>query len=234
MAATPIPVLFIPALLSDEAMYREVIERLGDRIDPRVMVLSEPTMQANVATVLAGAPPRFVAVGTSYGGSVALEVALAAPGRVMALWLMGCDPAAPGASVQGLARGLEDTPGAVIDMLAGLAVPKKAAKAAEAFRAMAGRVGGRAGAAQARALASRAEVTSRLGALRMPALVVWGEADRIAPAPVGRALADALPPARFHALPACGHLPTLERPAECAELALGLLEEVAGHGHRQH
>ena len=74
-------------------------------------------------------------------------------------------------------------------------------------------------------------MTSRLGALRMPALVIWGEADQIVPASVGQALADALPHAHFHVLPDCGHLPTLEEPAECAELSVEFLEDEAGHAH---
>ena len=57
-------------------MYRDVIEQLGETIEAEVMVLSEPTMQANVEAVLAKAPPTFVLAGTSYGGSIALEVAL--------------------------------------------------------------------------------------------------------------------------------------------------------------
>lgn len=231
MAAKPTPVVFIPALLSDDAMYRELIHQLGDTVEAEVLVLSEPTMQANVEAVLAKAPPTFVLAGTSYGGSIALEVALAAPERVSALWLMGCNPAAPESNVQELVAGLEAMPDAVIDMLAGLAVPKEAVEAAEVFRAMANRVGGKVGAAQARALASRPEVTSRMGALRMPVLVIWGEADQIVPASVGQALADALPHAHFHLLRDCGHLPTLEEPAECAELFVEFLEDGAGHAH---
>ena len=231
MAAKPTPLVLIPALLSDDAMYRALIEHLGGTVEAQVMVLSEPTMQVNVETVLAKAPPAFVLAGTSYGGSVALEVALAAPERVTALWLMGCNPAAPDASVQELVAGLEAMPDAVIDMLAGLAVPKESTEAAETFKAMACRVGGKVGAAQARALGSRPEATSRLGALKMPALVIWGEADQIVSASVGRALADALPHAHFHVLPDCGHLPTLEEPAECAELFVEFLEDEAGHAH---
>src|SRR4051794_16236381 len=87
MADTLTPVVFIPGLLGDQAMYQAVIEELAGIIDAQVMVLAEPTMQQNVATLLAQAPPTFVLAGTSYGGSVALEVALAAPERVMALWL---------------------------------------------------------------------------------------------------------------------------------------------------
>ena len=38
------------------------------------------------------------------------------------------------------------------------------------------------------------------------------------PVPFGCAFADALPNAHFHVLPGCGHLPTLEKSAECAVL----------------
>jgi len=97
-----------------------------------------------------------------------MEVALAAPERVTALWLMGCDPAAPLAGGPDLAGGLEATPDAVFDMLAGLVVHKDAAAQAAVFKAMAKRVDGPAGAAQARALAVRQEAASRLGELTMP------------------------------------------------------------------
>jgi len=49
-------------------------------------------------------------------------------------------------------------------------------------------------------------------------------ADVIA-ALAGRALADALPHAHFHALPVCEHLPTLERPADEAALFAGFLDD---------
>ena len=90
---------------------------------------------------------------------------------------------------------------------------------------MAHRVGGPAGADQARALAARQETTSRLGALHMPALVLWGEDDALVPAPVGRILADALPHAHFHTLSGCGHLPTLEQPQQATVLFAGFLQD---------
>ena len=167
---------------------------------------------------------RFALVGTSYGGNLALEVALAAPERITALWLMGCDPAAPKAGGPDLAGALAATPDAVFDMLAGLVVHKDAAAAAATFKAMARRLGGPAGAAQARAVAARQEATSRLGVLTMPALVLWGEQDALVPVAVGRALAAALPHAGFQALPGCGHLPTLEKPAESAAMFGKLLK----------
>ncbi len=52
----------------------------------------------------------------------------------------------------------------------------------------------------------------RLGAIDVPALAVWGEADRIADPDTGRAFAAAIPGARFELLPGTGHVPQLETP----------------------
>ncbi len=222
--AVPVPTVFIPALLCDGDLYADVIARLGPAIVPHVMMSPLPRMADSVADILARAPERFALVGTSYGGMLALAVALAAPERVAALWLMGCDAAAPQAGGPDLAGGLDATPEAVIDMLAGLVVHPAAAEAAASFRAMAHRVGGAAGAAQARAIATRAEAEPGLGALTMPALLVWGAEDALVPAAVGERLAGLLPDGRFHALEGCGHLPTLEKPAACAALFAPLVD----------
>ena len=224
MNAAPVPVVFIPALLCDEAMYHDVICSLGDAIEAIVLISPLARMADSVADILARAPASFVLVGTSYGGSLALEVALAAPQRVRALWLMGCDAAGPKAGGPDLAGGLQATPEAVIDMLAGLVVHKDATEAAATFKAMAHRLGAAAGAAQARAISTRDEAISRLGALTMPALLLWGEADALVPVSAGQALADRLPNAQFKALAGCGHLPTLEQPAESAELFSAFLK----------
>ncbi|MFB0618650.1 alpha/beta fold hydrolase [Streptomyces sp. AGS-58] len=52
----------------------------------------------------------------------------------------------------------------------------------------------------------------RLGAVNVPTLVVWGESDRIATPAYGRAVADAVPGARFTEIQLAGHLPHLEAP----------------------
>lgn len=226
MTTAPTPVVFIPALLCDEQLYREVIADMGAAITAMVMLSPKPSLQDSVADILARAPARFALVGTSYGGNLALAVALAAPERVSALWLMGCNPGPPQPGGPDLAGGLDTTPDAVINMLSGLVVHPSASAAAATFKAMAGRVGGAAGAAQARALGTRAEATSRLGALTMPALVLWGEADTLVPVAVGSALAAALPKARFEVLAGCGHLPTLEMPAACAASLRTLLAQI--------
>ncbi len=53
---------------------------------------------------------------------------------------------------------------------------------------------------------------ARLGALQMPALVLWGAADPYIPARFARAYADALPGAELVELPDAGHWPWFDRP----------------------
>ncbi len=52
----------------------------------------------------------------------------------------------------------------------------------------------------------------RLGRVRIPVLVVWGESDRVIDPEYGRAYAQAFPDARFQLIPEAGHLPQIEQP----------------------
>src|SRR5215470_5348130 len=55
---------------------------------------------------------------------------------------------------------------------------------------------------------------ARLAEIRTPALVLWGESDRVFTAGYGRAYAAAIPGAAFELIAEAGHLPQLEQPAE--------------------
>jgi pimeloyl-ACP methyl ester carboxylesterase len=57
-----------------------------------------------------------------------------------------------------------------------------------------------------------ATLLGRLAGVDVPALVLWGQADRIADADYGRAFAAAIPGARFEILPHTGHVPQMETP----------------------
>lgn len=225
--ASKINVVFVPALLCDEQLYRDVIANLGDRIAPTVLMSPKSSLADSCTDILARAPEKFVVVGTSYGGNLALEIALAAPDRVIGLWLMGCDPGAPLHGGPDLAGGLESAPDAVIDMLAGLVVRPVDTASASTFKQMAHRIGGAAGAAQARALGARVDRRERLIELTMPTLLTWGAEDPLVAPAVGEAMATRIPNATSHVLPACGHLPTLEQPKETAALFSKLLDQIS-------
>lgn len=60
-------------------------------------------------------------------------------------------------------------------------------------------------------------LASRLASVTVPALVLWGDSDRIVDPGYGRAYAAAIPAARFHLLTDTGHLPHLETPEQASD-----------------
>ena len=54
----------------------------------------------------------------------------------------------------------------------------------------------------------------RVQAIRLPALVLWGDSDQIADPDYGRGYAAAIPGARFQLLTGTGHLPQIETPQQ--------------------
>jgi pimeloyl-ACP methyl ester carboxylesterase len=63
-----------------------------------------------------------------------------------------------------------------------------------------------------------------LGAVRAPALVVWGDDDKIVPRSAGERYRDQLPEARLEIVPSCGHYVEMERP----DALLALLDAFLG------
>lgn len=61
------------------------------------------------------------------------------------------------------------------------------------------------------------KLRQRLHRIRVPSLVLWGEADRVVSTEYGRMLAAALPAAQFHAFAGCGHYPHVEQPEAFAD-----------------
>lgn len=53
---------------------------------------------------------------------------------------------------------------------------------------------------------------SRLGRVQVPALLLWGESDRIVTPAYGAAYAEAFGDGRLEVVPEAGHLPQIERP----------------------
>jgi pimeloyl-ACP methyl ester carboxylesterase len=64
-----------------------------------------------------------------------------------------------------------------------------------------------------------------LGGVRAPALVVWGDDDKIVPKSAGERYAALLPKARLVTVRAAGHCVEMEQPDELATLVSGFIDE---------
>jgi pimeloyl-ACP methyl ester carboxylesterase len=152
-------------------------------------------------------------VGNSIGGWIAAEMALLGSARISSFILVD----AVGIEVPG--HPAADFFSLTMDQVADLAYfePDKfridpAALPPAARQAMAGNRA--ALAAYAGQAMSDPGLAARLAGVTAPALVLWGEADRIADPDYGRAFAAAIPGARFQLLTGTGHLPQLETPGQ--------------------
>lgn len=56
------------------------------------------------------------------------------------------------------------------------------------------------------------KLLNRLGRVKTPALVIWGDSDRIVTPEYGHAFANAFANAQFIVVPKAGHLPHFEQP----------------------
>lgn len=66
----------------------------------------------------------------------------------------------------------------------------------------------------------------RLRRVTIPALVVWGESDRVVDPDYGRAYAQALPNARFELITEAGHLPQIEQPERLLKLVWEFVDSI--------
>jgi len=215
-----LPLVLLPALLCDEDLYRAQIDAVADLAAPQVITVAEPSLEAAARLVLRRAPERFALAGTSAGGNLALEVIAAAPSRILGLWLTGVNPGVHGDPAG--ARRLGDLARAggfekVLDELAARCIHDAGARAATALatlRAMARRAGPDVFLRQSEAVITRRDRTGVLETLDVPTLLLWGRHDQFSPPDRAAAIAARLPSAHLEVLDDCGHLPTLERPAE--------------------
>jgi pimeloyl-ACP methyl ester carboxylesterase len=67
------------------------------------------------------------------------------------------------------------------------------------------------------------KLTSRLGRIKAPTLIVWGEKDRLIPLPFGVAYHHGIPGSKLVTVEDCGHLPPFEQPERFADIVLAFL-----------
>lgn len=182
---------------------------------------------------------RAILVAHSLGGAVALHLAAHAADRVAALVLLAplCFSTplpkilAPAARHPGVFKLFFRTLGRPLVVPAMLGnyhgtKPEQARAMARLSLAHLDAAGGWTAATRMGvAAAFRADMNAWLGRVQAPALVVYGDGDRVHPSALGQRLVDSLPRARACEVEACGHNPHLEQPAWVAREISGWLHE---------
>ncbi|HTV21360.1 MAG TPA: alpha/beta hydrolase [Polyangiaceae bacterium] len=247
------PVLVcLHAGVCDRRMWRPLAQRL--RSEYRVVAYdrrgfgestSEDEVHSDVDDLLAvidgcaGSAP-VILVGASRGGALAIDLALARPERVSALVLMA-------SAVSGDPDDAP-VPDAIQKKVDALAAAERSGDV-DAVNALEvqvwldgplereGRVGGALRelvldmngiALRHPALSQKLEpppAFPRLEALMQPALVLWGDLDFPDRVALSESLAARLPHAHAHVVQGTAHLPSLERPEECASVLRAFLAE---------
>jgi len=218
---TRTPLVFLPCLMGDAALWRHQLDSLGDLAEMTVADLARDDTIAGMARrVLDAAPARFALAGLSMGGYVAQEIMRRAPERVLRLALL--DTAARADLPEQRERRLRTIElaerGRYADVLAEmfplLVHPDWLADAAlrQAVTQMAERVGPAGFIRQQTAIAGRPDGREDLRRVTCPTVLLYGRQDALTPAKVQEEMAANLPNARLVAIEECGHLSALERP----------------------
>jgi pimeloyl-ACP methyl ester carboxylesterase len=224
--------IMIPALGCDERLYAGIAPLLPSNVLASTIMADYDSFEACIEHVLAQAPEHFAVLGTSFGGRVAMELALAAPERVRGLIVIGSAPGPVADPVAGRRRSerlrsgeFDQVVTEMADIIVHLPGPNGAA-ARETFIEMCQTQGEQLMARQSDALAKRIDLKPRLPEIACPALMLWGAQDQFSPASDGLKMSSLVQHGRYVELAECGHLPTLEYPDETASAINHWMEDV--------
>lgn len=219
--AEKIPLVLLPGLLCDRALWRAQTEGLADVAEPWVADLTrDDSMVAMARRVLDAAPPRFALAGLSMGGYVAQQVVREAPERVTRLALL--DTSARTDTPEQRQRRLDlialaergEFKGVSDRLLPVFVHPDRLGDAAltGAIKEMTQRVGKDAFLRQQKAIMGRIDSRPSLPRIACPTLVLVGREDVLTPPERHEEIAGLIPGARLETIEHCGHMSTMERP----------------------
>lgn len=228
------PVVFVPGLNCTARLFADQITSLSAG---RSVVIANhrrhATMGELTAPLLPELPDRFVLVGLSMGGYVALDLIRRAPERIAGLVLMDTS-ARPDTDEQRATRErririveggrFADVVAAQMSALIHPARSEDDALLAE-IRTMADETGPAAYIRQQKVIMDRPDSRPDLSGIACPTLILVGDADAITPPDVAEEMARAIPEARLAVVSDCGHLSALERPARVTAILRTFLAE---------
>jgi pimeloyl-ACP methyl ester carboxylesterase len=220
------PLVLVPGLLTDERLWSPQMEHLSDITTPVVAnVPTSDSVSGMARDILEWAPENFALAGLSMGGYIALEIMRRAPERVNALALLDTSARADTqeqteARLELLKLAASDRFEEVIQRLLPLLLhPGRLTDEAlvSTVLDMGRSVGPEVFERQERAIIARPDSRKDLASLRCPTLVLCGREDELMPVRLHEEMAESVPDARLHVVDDCGHLSTIERPADVNE-----------------
>ena len=226
--------LLLPGLLNDASLFTEQIAALTPLGTVEIGDLSTAeTIAELAASVLkAASAERFVLLGLSLGGYVAFEIMRQAPERVAGLVLI--DTTARPDSAEAMAKREEliklaatDLEAVIEQLLPRLSHPELMSLPAVrgVIQSMASSLGKEVFARQQRAIMSRPDSRPTLASIACPTLVICGEDDLITPPELAAEMADGIRHAKLKLIEQCGHLSTLDQPAEVSRLLVEWIKD---------
>lgn len=229
-------VVFLPGLLCDAALFAPQIDALADVCQPFVADLTrDDSIETMARRVLRHLPPGACSVvGLSMGGYVAQELVRQAPERVQRLALLDTrarvdeeEETRRRKILMKLAQTHAGFTPVTSRMLPLLIHPDRVNECAltEGIRSMAERVGVEAYLRQQAAVMARPDFRANLGAIACPTLLICGRQDVLTPLEFHHEMAAMIPHAHLEIIEDCGHLSTLERPAQVNTLLRRWLNE---------
>jgi len=215
--------VFVPGLLCTGDAFARQCAAFDRDLDIQIADhTGQDSIGGMASAILAAAPERFVLVGLSLGGIIALEMMVQAGDRVSGLVLV--DTGARADSAEQAERraafvGFAEQAGlrAAMEKSIPLMLHEKRQndeRLRETLFNMAESSGLEVFERQQRALAGRRDYRADLAKIASPTLVMVGEADAMTPVDRARELADGIGRARLEIIAGCGHLSTLECPDE--------------------
>ena len=219
------PLVLLPGLLCDAALWKPQLADLADIADFFVAdFTNQDSIGEMAASVLRSVSwQKFALAGLSMGGYVALEIMRQAPQRVTRLALLDTrfraelpEETKRRRELMQLAQIGRDFTPVTNRMLPLLLHPSRVNEVSlvELIRDMAQRIGIEAYLRQQNAIIARPDYRALLPTIKCPTLVLCGRQDRLTPLDNSEEMARAIPGAELEVVEECGHMSTLERPAE--------------------
>jgi pimeloyl-ACP methyl ester carboxylesterase len=221
--AEKIPLVLLPAFMTTRALWVAQVAALSDIASIHVVELSPyDSIDSMAEAVLERAPDHFALAGLSLGGFTAFEIMRRASDRVSRLALVstGANLDTP-ERMEARKKQVEAVRAGKFDEVAeglvkAMQSPTRpfAPAAQNTLRQMVWETGPECFLRQQNAMVNRPDSRPDLAHIACPTLVVHGRNDQPWPIEGAEEMARSVSHARFVAIDDCGHLSTLDRPAE--------------------